>query len=119
VRTEVIESYFFLSAVRRILVSLAQVKRRENHPPKEVVVAAKAFAGAVPSAVVLNRVLEREFVIRRTDLPEFGDMSAGGLAFKTARGQDYLMAGAVSLEGTMAALEKLSPVLAAHQVPSG
>jgi hypothetical protein len=113
-RVEVIESYFFLSSIRHLLGWLGHLTRHKNRPTKETVQAVKEFAASVPRATELRRVLEHEYTIGGWDLPELNLQSPeGGMALKAARGREYRMAANVSLQGAMAALAKLCPVLAA------
>jgi hypothetical protein len=112
-RVEVVECFFFLAAVRRVLVWLGHLTRHGNRPPKDLVLAVKAFVASVPRAAHLRRTLEQGYAIRRRDLVDFNDLSDGGAAFRAARGSEYVMAGGVNLPATMAALRKLGPVLAA------
>jgi len=117
-RVEVIDSYFFLTALRHLLVWLGHVKRRGNRPPKELARAVKDFAGSVPGAVALRRVLDHEYTIGGWDLPELNlKEPGGGMALKAAKGRDYMMAGGVSLPAAAFALKKLAAALAAHQQP--
>jgi hypothetical protein len=118
-RVEVVDSYFLLAAVRQLLVWLAFVMRRGNKPPKALASAIKEFTSAVPRAVNLRRILEHEYTIGGWNLPELNLASPdGGMALKAAKGQDYVMAGGVSLPRTMGALKKLKDALVAAQAPA-
>ncbi len=111
-RVEVAESFFFLAALRQVLLRLEHLRRRGHRPPKGVVLAVKAFASAVPRAAVLRRTLEHGFTIRRTDLVDFNDLSDGGAAFQAARAREYILPGGVSLSAAMAELRSLGSALA-------
>jgi hypothetical protein len=112
-RVEVVESYFFLTSIRHVLAWLGHLTRHKNRPTKETVLAAKEFAAAVPRAADLRRVLDHEYTIGGWDLPELNlQTPGGGMALMAARGREYRMAAGVSLQGAMAALRKLAPVLA-------
>ncbi len=111
-RVEVVESFFFLSALRHVLSWLGHLTRHGNRPAKPVVVAARAFAASVPRAAELRRTLEEGYTIRRSDLVDFNDLSDGGMAFRAAKAREYMMAGGVSLPAAMAALRRLASVLA-------
>jgi hypothetical protein len=112
-RVEVVESYFFLASVQRLLEWLGHLTRNGNRPPKEVAAAIKAFKVAAPTPAALKALLDKGFTIGGWDLPELSMQSPeGGFALKAARGRDYVMAGGVNLPQTLAALRALGTVLA-------
>jgi hypothetical protein len=117
-RVEVLDSYFFLAALRQLLVWVARIKRRGNKPGKELARTLKEFAASVPAEKELRRLLDHDYKIGGWDLPELNlTEPGGGMALKAAKGRDYLMPGNVNLPASMAALKKLAAALPALQAP--
>jgi len=112
-RVEVVECFFFLTALRSLLAALGHFTRHGNKPPKEVANATKEFVAAMPKQLELRRILDGEYTIGGWDVPELHAHAPHGLPFKAARGKEYKMAGDVSLQAVMQELRKLAPVLAA------
>jgi hypothetical protein len=113
VRVEVVECFFFLTALRSLLVALTHFTRHGNKPGKELAGAMKEFVAAMPKPLELRRILDAEYAISGSDVPELNVKVSTGLPLKAARGKEYKMAGDVTLEAAMQALKKLAPVLAA------
>ena len=78
-RVEVVEGYFFLSAVQHILAWISHLTRHGNKPAKETVRAAKEFVAAFPRVAELRRVLEKDYTIGGWDLPELNVATPGAL----------------------------------------
>lgn len=118
-RVEVLESYFLLGALRHLLTALAPLKGRHAGLSRELSLAAKAFAAALPTPTELRRLLDVGYSMGGADLPELNDGGAAtGAALRAARERDYLLGGKVSLPVVTAALRTLAPVLgAAREAP--
>ncbi len=117
-RVEVVDSYFFLAALRSVLVWVAHFTRHGNRPQKEHVRAVKELTASVPRAAELRRIMDHGYSIGGRDLPELNLTEPGaGMALKAAKGRDYIMSGGVNLPRTMIALQKLQAALVAAQVP--
>ncbi len=115
-RVEVVDSYFFLVALRHLTVWLGHLTRHGNRPPRPLVAAVKAFTATIPRAAALRKILDHEYTVGGWDLPELNLASpSGGMALKAARGRDYVMAGGVNLPATIAGLRTLGAALTAAQ----
>jgi hypothetical protein len=112
-RVEVVECYFFIAALRHVLYWLGHFTRHKNKPTKELRAAVKEFASSVPRPPAL-RLVEQDYTISgNRDLPPLDLQVPGATPFKAQPGREYVMAGNLSLPGTLARLRKLSPVLSA------
>jgi hypothetical protein len=112
-RVEVVECYFFIAALRHVLSWMRHFTRHKNRPTKELRAAMKEFVSSVPRPPVLKLVEQDYTISGNRDLPPLDLQMPGATPFKAQPGREYVMAGSVSLPGTLARLRKLAPVLAA------